>query len=160
MKGENVSRRFVRLECELFNGTTLWSSVDHYTLDGRPHFGEEATCQVGMVHKEAADSDYGYFMRESGEHGFLWMPLDDNTEWIALGEVLGFLRVHKDGCDPYIQFGLEYFLNGPGIFPICGVAIRDILPHRICVGHKQTREQAIERLKTHQKPYEKAKVRR
>ena len=152
-----MGRKFVNISAEIFNGQTLWGSTTHYTLDERPHFGEDEAGWTRTVHESAAQSDCGYFVRESWEHGALWFPVPERNEFVGCGEILGALIETRGRYDVYLQFGLEHFIGSPGIFPVDSAALADVLTHRLPVGRNLIREDAMAVLEAHRKPYTEAK---
>lgn len=152
-----MGKKFVNLSVEIFKGQTYWGEARHYTLDDRPHFGEYELLFTDAVHESAAQSECGYFVRESWEHGALWFPIPERNEFVGCGQILGVLVETQGRCDVYLQFGLEYFIDSPGIFPVDSAALADVLTHRLPVGRSLIREDAMSVLEAHGKPYREAK---
>jgi hypothetical protein len=153
---EKIMARFVRLRAELFNGVTYWGGAEYYEAGpGHIHVTEYQRGWVDYIAPGAETSLQGVFLRESGDHGEIWFPCPERTEFVCEGALLASVHRYGSNWDVHIQPTLGLFFTAAGsVFPLSRDAVMTALSHKIRIRPYGSLEAAVEVVKAHAEVYD------
>jgi hypothetical protein len=148
--------KFVRLSAEFFDGITYWGEAEYYEAGpGHVHVTDHMRDCADYIAPGAETSLQGVHMRESGEHGGIWLPCPPDVEFITDGPLLASVQRSTSKWDLCLQPTLSYFFSTPGaVFPLHRGEVEAALWHKIPAGSCKSVEDAVETLHVHAASYD------